>query len=85
MTTEYINLMPTWVAMTPALCRMLEAGSPHGCEIAVAELMRMAESADRYNHMIRRMGEAVALEYLETYGQPPDLAESNSGAAPCTD
>ena len=77
MTTEYINLMPTWVAMTP--------GSPHGCEIAVAELMRMAESADRYNHMIRRMGEAVALEYLETYGQPPDLAESNSGAAPCTD
>lgn len=74
MKTEHVQTAPTWADLIPALCAMLETGSAH---IAMAELTRMAESADRYNHMIRRMSEAVALEYLETYGQPPDLAESN--------
>ena len=85
MTTEYINITPTWAAITPVLCSVITNGSAEGCRAATAEILRMADLADRYNHMIRRMGEAVALEYLETYGQPPDLAESNSGAAPCTD
>ena len=37
----------------------------------------MADLADRYNHIIRIMGESVAREYLETYwskGEAADLA-----------
>jgi hypothetical protein len=77
MTTEYINITPTWAAITPLLCRTLVAGSAHGCETATTELLRMADLADRYNHMIKRMGEAAAREYLATYGEAADLAGSD--------
>ena len=79
-----IDITPTWTAITPVLCRVLESGTYDGVKVATQELMRMAELADRYNHMIKRMGEAAAREYLATYGAA-DLAESSEGAAPCTD
>jgi hypothetical protein len=78
MKTKHIDITPTWSNITPLLCHTVEFGTPEGAHAATAELQRMADLADRYNHMIKRMGEAAAREYLETYwnkGEAADLAE----------
>jgi hypothetical protein len=47
MTTETIDLTPTWAGMLPALLAVLEGGTDEGRDLARAELVRMAEIADR--------------------------------------
>lgn len=84
--TTYIDATPTWVAIAPIIRHAMGNRDSAGYRAASEELMRMAELADRYNHIIKRMGEAAAREYLATYGQPHDLAGSNiEGSAVCTD
>ncbi len=67
MTTEYIDITPTWTAIAPMLCQAIEAGTPTGVMVATEEITRMAGLADRYNHMVKQMGADAAREYLATY------------------
>ena len=73
------DITPTWSAITPLLCNAIEFGSPKGVRAATEEITRMADLADRYNHMIQRMGEAAAREYLETYGDKGEAAADLAG------
>ncbi len=73
------DITPTWSAITPLLCNALEFGSPKGVQAATEELKRMADLADRYNYMIRTMGESVAREYLETYWSKGEAAADLAG------
>lgn len=47
-TVGYINLQPTWEAITRLYIALLEDGDAEGKEAARAELLRMAKIADRY-------------------------------------
>jgi hypothetical protein len=79
MKTKHIDITPTWSNITPLLCHTIEFGTPGGAHAAAAELKRMADLADRYNHIIRIMGESVAREYLETYWSKGEAAADLAG------
>lgn len=51
-----IDLTPTWSAVLPMLLAVLEDGSEAGRKMARAELARMAEAADAYNAIPKRLG-----------------------------
>ena len=48
-TVETIDITPTWSALIPAICAVIEDGSPEGRKAAKEELMRLAQLADDYN------------------------------------
>lgn len=51
MTTETIDLTPTWRGILPALLALLENPTTH--RDALDELTKMAALADRYNEMVK--------------------------------
>lgn len=42
-----IDLTPTWVGVLPLLLAAYSEGTPHGRQLAYAELLRMAKIADQ--------------------------------------
>lgn len=48
MTTEYIDMTPTWLETAHMLMVVLENGTPAGRKAAREELRRMARLADAY-------------------------------------
>lgn len=79
MKTEYIDITPTWASIAPMLCHTIEFGTPQGAQACTEEIIRMAGLADRYNHMVKRMGEDAAREYLSTYGNPSEAGAGQTG------
>ena len=53
MTTETIDLTPTWRGILPALLALLENPTTH--RDALDELTKMAALADRYNEMVSKV------------------------------
>jgi hypothetical protein len=53
MTTTTIDVTPLWEEIVPALVLILENGTASGREIAIAEITRMAQLADKYVAIIR--------------------------------
>ena len=47
MTTQTVDLTPTWQGILPALLNLLQSDNPRTRELAEAEMYRMARSADR--------------------------------------
>jgi hypothetical protein len=52
MTTETIDLTPTWRGILPALLAIFENGDRR---TAIDELTKMAALADRYNEMVSKV------------------------------
>lgn len=48
MTTQYIDMTPTWEGLLPYLLVVMRDGSFEGQKLARAELTRMAKLADAY-------------------------------------
>lgn len=57
MTVETIDITPTWKAVLPIMTMALRDGTPKGQRLAVEELERMAECADRWNAHCRAQEE----------------------------
>lgn len=49
--TKYIDITPTWEGLLQPLLAVMEAGTPEGHSMALKELYRMAQAADRLNRM----------------------------------
>ena len=52
METKTIDLTPTWTEILPALLAIWDK-SEGGKNVAMGELMKMAELADLYNEMVK--------------------------------
>ena len=52
MTTETVDLTPTWRGILPALLAIYENGDRR---TAIDELTKMANLADRYNEMVSKV------------------------------
>jgi hypothetical protein len=48
---QFIDLTPSWAAVLPALLAVIQDGTPEGQRLAVTELQRMSEAADRFNEL----------------------------------
>ena len=47
MTTQTVDVTPTWQGILPALLDLIKSDNPEVRELAEAEMYRMARSADR--------------------------------------
>lgn len=46
---QTIDITPTWAGITTLILANIESGSAQGRKIAIEELQRMAEAADKWN------------------------------------
>jgi hypothetical protein len=59
MSTQYIDMTPTWTQVLPLLRRILENGDDEGRAHVWAEIARMAHAADEWNALLRDHDEVV--------------------------
>lgn len=52
-----IDLTPTWAGILPALIAVIRDGTPEGQRLALEELRRMADAADRFNQLAKETAE----------------------------
>lgn len=48
-----IDITPTWKSILPILIAGIKDGTCEGRQIAIEELARMAEAADKYNESVK--------------------------------
>ena len=48
MTTQYVDMTPSWEGLLPYLLTIMQDGTTEGQKLAREELTRMAKLADRY-------------------------------------
>ena len=48
MTTQYVDMTPSWEGLLPYLLTIMRDGTTEGQKLARQELTRMAKMADRY-------------------------------------
>ena len=53
MTTQTVDLTPTWQGILPALLNLLQSDNPKSRQLAESELRRMAGLADGYIESLR--------------------------------
>ena len=76
MSAATIDITPTWAGVLPILIAAIERGNATGRGAAVAELKRMAEAADRLNHIADRYATLDArVELCGRYSKALDDAE----------
>jgi SpoU rRNA methylase family enzyme len=59
MSTRTIDITPTWLEITPALVRLIEAGG-QARQDGIAELQNMARAADKWNVYCKSLQEVKA-------------------------
>ena len=69
MTTETIDLTPTWTGILPMLLMALDHGTPTGKHLAKVELTRMAALADKYAAIEKADFEAEKALKMATEGR----------------
>lgn len=69
-----INLTPSWRGLLPALIAVIQDGTPEGQRLAVIELQRMAQAADRLNETAPDM--LAALQFVLNDGNAELCAET---------
>ena len=74
MTTETINITPTWAGVLPALVTIIRDGNPEAYRAAMTELQRMAQAADRLNAAAPDM--LAALQFVLNDGNADLCAET---------
>ena len=63
---RYIDAAPTWEAILPILTEAVENGNEKGRKIAKEELLRMAQTADSYNALVKK-DESSTTKTLESF------------------
>ena len=59
-----INIAPSWKGIVPALLRIVAEGNDNNNDDIIKELMRCAEIADNFGHVVERLNDT---EHLDTW------------------